>query len=154
MANAAETIDHITLEKLVEAGAVRGACVVGHAGGWGVVIQYGMTERVLAARRGAVRVFRKFETLVGYLKDLGISQFSVNAADFDVATLKTSRVRPDASERMKKAFEAKEHSDWVQEKVAASLADLRPNVSHQQAMMDIQAMIDQKRKLHAAKTNA
>ena len=64
-----------------------------------MVTQYGMTERVLAARRGAVRVFRKFETLVGYLKDLGISQFSVNAADFDVGRVQ----RPPDAARLRRA---------------------------------------------------
>ena len=74
MASTTNTIDHITLARLVEAGAVRGANIVGQPGGWGVVIQYGMTERVLAAKRGAIRIFRKFETLVAYLKDIGIAK--------------------------------------------------------------------------------
>ena len=56
MAIVVDTIDHATLERLIEAGAVRGASIVGQHGGWGVVIQYGVTERVLAAKRGAVRV--------------------------------------------------------------------------------------------------
>jgi len=43
--------------------------------------------------------------------------------------MKTSRVRPDASERMRSAFEAKAHTDWVREKVAESLADPRPHGS-------------------------
>lgn len=149
MAITAETIDHVTLERLVEAGAVRGADVIGHPGGWGVIVKYGMTERALAARRGAVRTFRKFETLVGYLKGIGISEYHVNAADFDQAAMKTTRVRPDASERMRSAFEAKAHTDWMREKVAKSLADQRPNMSHQQVMTNVQAVIDAKRKKHA-----
>lgn len=89
MPTTANTIDHVTLGHLVEAGAIRGADVIGGPEGWGVVVKYGMNERALAARRGAVRTFRKFETLVGYLKELGISQYQVNAANFDAATLKT-----------------------------------------------------------------
>ena len=150
----ANTIDHVTLERLVEAGAVRGADVIGHAGGWGIVVKYGMTERALAARRGAVRTFRKFETLVSYLKGVGISQFQVNAADFDAAALKTSRVRPDSAQRMRSAFEASAHTEWVQHKAAQSLADTRPNVSHELAMSSVQAVIDAKRKKHAAKAAA
>ena len=118
MAITADTIDQTTLALLVESGTVRGADVIGHPGGWGVVVKYGMTERTLAARRGAVRTFRKFETLVSYLKDIGISQYQVNATNFDPQTLKTGRSRPDASERMRSAFEAKAHSDWLREKVA------------------------------------
>jgi hypothetical protein len=87
MAITANTIDHVTLEHLVEAGAVRGANIVGQPGGWGVVIQYGMTERALAAKRGAVRIFRKFETLVGYLKGIGIASYQVDASHFDPVAL-------------------------------------------------------------------
>ena len=154
MSITANTIDHITLEHLVEAGAVCGADVIGHPGGWGVVVKYGMTERALAARRGAVRTFRKFETLVGYLKDIGISQYNVNAADFDAQALKTTRSRPDSAERMRSAFAASAHTQWMQEKAAKSLADTRPNVSHSQAMASAQAVIDAKRKKHASKAPA
>jgi hypothetical protein len=150
----ADTIDHTTLERLVEAGAVSGADVIGGPDGWGVVVKYGMTERSLAARRGALRTFRKFETLVSYLKGLGIFQYNVDAANFDAASLKTTRARPDSSERMRNAFEAKAHADWVQQKVAQSLSDSRPNVSHAQVMADAQAVIDAKRKTHASKTKA
>lgn len=154
MSTTANTIDHVTLEHLVEAGVVRSADVIGHAGGWGVVVKYGTTERTLAARRGAVRTFRKFETLVGYLKDIGISQYNVNAADFDARALKTTRTRPDSAERMRSAFEASAHVKWMQEKAAKSLADTRPNVSHVQAMASAQAVIDAKRKKHASKAAA
>lgn len=148
------TIDHTTLEHLVEAGAVRGADVIGHSGGWGVVIKYGMTERALAARRGVVRTFRKFETLVSYLQGVGISQYHVNAADFDAAALKTTRVRPDSAERMRSAFEASAHTKWMNEKVAESLADTRPNVTHKSVMKKAQAVIDTKRKQHASQATA
>ena len=154
MTSTAETIDHTTLARLVEAGAVRGADVIGHGGGWGIVIKYGRTQRALATRRGDVRTFRKFETLVSYLKELGISQYSVNATDFDPQALKTSRVRPDASERMRSAFEAKAHTDWVREKVAESLADPRPNIPHRQVMDEVQALIDSKRKQRASKATS
>lgn len=122
MATTRETIDHVTLQHLVEAGAVRGADVIGQPGGWGVVIKYGMTERALAVRRGAVRVFRHLETLVTYLKDLGISQFNVNAANYDPAT-STKTTRPDAAERMKRAHEAAEHDKWFREQVEAAILE-------------------------------
>ena len=52
MALTANTVDHHTLAHLVEAGAVRTANIVGQPGGWAVVVQYGTTERALAAKRG------------------------------------------------------------------------------------------------------
>ncbi len=146
MAFTTETIDHTSLARLAETGALREAAVVGRNGGWGVVVQQGSTARALAARRGTVRTFRKFETLVSYLKDLGISQYQVDAADFDPNASATSRARPDASERLRSAFEAKAHADWVRDKAADSLADARPNVAHAQVMAEAQALIDAKRK--------
>jgi hypothetical protein len=81
-----ETIDHTTLFKLAKAGVVHSAHVVGQARGWGILVKYGMTERVLAAQRShQVRIFRKLETLVGYMKSLGIPRFDVDAVNFDPA---------------------------------------------------------------------
>lgn len=118
MANTHDTIDHVTLQHLVTAGAVRGADVVGQPGGWGIVIKYGMTERALAARRGAVRIFARFETLVTYLKGIGISQFNVNASNFDPAE---RRSRPDTAERLKRTYCAAEHDRWFSEQVAEGI---------------------------------
>jgi GH25 family lysozyme M1 (1,4-beta-N-acetylmuramidase) len=153
MAITAETIDHNTLTHLVAAGAVRGADVIGHAGGWGVVIKYGMTERTLAARRGTIRTFRRFETLATYLKGVGISQYNVNAADFDLA-IKKVRTRPDSAARMKAAFESESYTAWFKEKVAKSLADPRPSIPHDEVMADMQALIKQKRAEFDAKKAA
>lgn len=118
-----ETIDQVTLSHLVEAGAVRGATIVGYPGGWGVVIKYGMTERVLAARRGAVRNFAKFETLVVHLKKMGIVQYQVDATQYDPATVKAERLREDAAERMRHAHEAAAHDKWFRAQIEQSLQE-------------------------------
>jgi len=154
MSIATSTIDQATFESLIEAGAVRGTEVVGHAGGWSVVVKYGAVERALAQRRGAVRSFRKLETLIRYLKDAGVSQFNVNAANYDAAQLKATRARPDSAARMKAAFDAAAHTEWMQHKAARSLADPRPNVPHEQVVAKAKALIDVKRKQHAAKAKA
>lgn len=125
MAHTVDTIDHATLAHLVEAGAVRGAHVVGQPGGWAVVVQYGMTERALAARRGAVRLFRKFETLAGYLKEVGIQQYQVDARLYDPTALKVERSRTDAAARMKATHEGAAYNKMFEAKVAASLAGLK-----------------------------
>jgi len=123
MAITADTIDHTTLLHLVEAGAVRGADVIGQPGGWGVVIKYGMTERALAARRGAIRNFKKFETLVGYLKALGIAEYRVNAANFDPVALKARSTRPDATARLKHAHEAAAYDTWFRHQVEEGIKE-------------------------------
>lgn len=67
-----------------------------------------------------MRIFRKFETLVGYLKDIGIADFRVHAADYDPAA-KLASARPDSAERLRRAHEAAAYDDWFRSKVAASL---------------------------------
>jgi len=150
-----ETIDHSTLARLVEAHAVRATHIIGQPGGWSVIVKYGMTERPLAATRSReVRLFRKFETLVGYLKDIGISRFDLDAANYDPQGGSTRRTRPDTSAALKRAHAASAHAQWVAEKVQASLSDLRPNVPHEDVMRQAQALINKKRKQHARKASA
>lgn len=130
-----ETIDHGSLAKLVEAGAVRAAHVVGQAGGWAVLVKYGLVERPLAAQRSRqVRLFRKFETLVAYLKDLGIVRYDVDAIHFDPAGLPSTR-RPDRSAALKKAHDAAAHREWFLQQVDIGLAEA-DNVATQFAAHD------------------
>ncbi len=145
MAITCETIDHATLERLVEAGAVHGANIVGQAGGWGVVVQYGITERILAAKRGTVRVFRKFETLVGYLRNIGIVRYQVDATEYDPEAGKAAHRRDDAAARMKRAHEAVAYDDWLRTKVAASLAGIEAGTNNQIASSEWTAIRAAKR---------
>ena len=118
-----ETIDHTTLTRLVEAQVVRAAHVVGQPGGWRVVVKYGMTERPLAATRSReVRIFKKLETLVVYLKDLGLIRFDVNAADYDPEGGKVL-TRPDTSAALKRAHAAAAHDKWFRAEVEQALQE-------------------------------
>lgn len=129
----AETIDHGTLSRLVEAGAVQGAHIVGQSGGWSVLVKYGMTERPLAAQRSRqVRLFRKFETLVSYLKGLGIARFDVDAANFDSDPATATR-RPDRAEALKRAHEAVAFDTWFRAQVQASIDDPRAHIADEDA---------------------
>jgi deoxyribodipyrimidine photolyase-like uncharacterized protein len=59
-----KTIDHSTLSRLVEIGAIHAAHVIGQAGGWALSVKYGMADTFLAAQRsGKLRLFRKLETV-------------------------------------------------------------------------------------------
>jgi len=98
-----DTIDHKTLSRLVEAGAIRGAHVIGKLGGWALIIRYGMHERPLAAQRsGQIRLFKKMDTLVAYLRTIGITHFDVDAVNYQHDPL--SGRRPDRSEALRKIF--------------------------------------------------
>jgi hypothetical protein len=117
-----QTIDHLTLSRLVEAGAVRAAHVIGQAGGWALSIKYGVAERFLAAQRsGKLRLFRKLETVMLYLKELGISNFEVDASGYDAEIAKTHHKRPDRAEALKRTHEAAEHDAWFREQVQLAL---------------------------------
>ncbi len=131
-----KTIDHGTLRRLVEAGAHVGAEVVGSGGSWGIVINYGRSSQTLAATRGKPKTFRQFETLAGYLKELGIVEYRVNAAEFEPGG--TQKEAPDrrsvtASERMTRAHAAAAYDAWFREQVQASIDDPRPSLGDDQA---------------------
>lgn len=128
-----ETIDHTTLTKLAEAGAVRSAHIVGQPGGWGILVKYGMTERALAAQRSQqVRIFRKFETLVGYLKGVGIVRFDVDAVNWDPDSL-TTRTRPDTTATLKKAHAAAAYDKWLKAEIQEAIDDTSPSIPHEEA---------------------
>ncbi|MCL2523508.1 MAG: hypothetical protein FWF20_07175 [Betaproteobacteria bacterium] len=126
----ADTIDHGTLSRLVEAGAVQGAHIIGQPGGWSIMVRYGAHERPLAAQRSRnIRLFRRFETLVSYLKGVGIARFDVDAASYDPAA---ATRRPDRSAAMKRANAAVAYDDWFRERLQASIDDPRPSIPHEQ----------------------
>jgi hypothetical protein len=133
---ATETIDQKTLSQLVEEDAVRAAHVVGHGNGWTISARYGLTERFLATKRGDVRVFRKLETLVSFLRDMGISHFDVDAAGYDPQTA-GHVTRPDRSAALREAHAARAYDRWFREQVQESLDDPGPNVPHPQVQQEM-----------------
>jgi hypothetical protein len=129
----AEFIDHPTLAKLAETGAVRTANVVAQQGGWGIEVRHGKLRRALCAQRSRdLRLFKRLETVVEYLKDVGVTNFEVNAAEYDRDALRTYS-REDVSARWKRTREAAEHDAWIHAKVRETLADPRPALSQHEA---------------------
>jgi hypothetical protein len=136
-----ETIDHATLTKLAEAGVVRSARVVGQEGGWGILVKYGMTERALAAQRShQVRIFRKLETLVVYLKGVGIAHFAVDAVNYDSRSV-TATKRPDRAAAMKDAHAAAAYTKWLKAEVQEAIEDTSPTIPHDEAMRRVRAAL-------------
>lgn len=135
-------IDHATLSRLAEAGAIDKTLVVGQLGGWSIVVRYGKSEHSLAAQRSRqVRLFKRMETLVSYLKDVGISQFEVDAADYAAESSK----RPDRADALKRAHEAAEHDRWFREQVEIGLREADdPNtvwISNEDANKEMDAFL-------------
>lgn len=59
---------------LVEAGAVRSVSIEPAPGdGWAVVLRVGMDERPVASKREDVRTWASLDTLIGWLRRLGVA---------------------------------------------------------------------------------
>lgn len=119
----AETIDHATLAHLAGAGALRGTRVVGQAGGWALMVRSGAGELALAAQRSRkVRVFKRMETLVSYLRDVGVSSFEVDTAGYSPET-SASRARPDRADALRNAHRASTHDAWFRAQVQLAMKE-------------------------------
>ncbi len=105
-----DTIDQTTLLNLVQSGAIKGANVIGQPGGWGVVVMFGHVQKALSVRRGQVRIFRRLDTLVEFLRGIGLMQYQVDASQFDPA--KNVRTNAAASLRLKTAHDAAAYEKW------------------------------------------
>ena len=77
-------VDEYTARTLVTAGAVRGARVVAQGDRWTVELQSGQAGEwvPVVASRGHVREWRTADTVIGWLRDLGVAQFSLDARAF------------------------------------------------------------------------
>lgn len=92
------------------------------------MVKYGTQERPLIAKNtGAIRVWRRFETLASYLKEMGVTQFEVDTARYDQESAATTR-RPDRAEALRKAHEAAAYDKWFREQVLAAIDDPRPSI--------------------------
>jgi uncharacterized membrane protein len=145
--NTPQTIDHATLARLVEAGAVRATHVIGQPDGWVLSVQYGTAEQFLAAQRSRkLRLFRKLETLTAYLQEIGIQRFEVDARQYSAAEAQTRHKRPDRAEALKRAHAAAAHDDWFRETIQDRLqaADQPGAVfaPHAAVMADLKAHLD------------
>lgn len=127
-----ETIDHATFNKLAEAGAINSVQVVAQPGGWILLIRYGHIESQLTTQRSRkTRLFKRLESLVIYLKDLGIERFDIDSSGFDPQIGPTG-TRPDRSAALKRAHEAAAYEQWFSEQVLISQNDDSPSLDHQQ----------------------
>lgn len=146
-------IDHQALARLANDQSMQDTVAVGQPGGWFVEVDLNGTRGRLVSRRGAVRVFSRFETLTRYLKQVGIDHFSVNAEHYDATP---TRSRPDAASRLARTHEAAEHDAWFREQVATALEEAdSPDaewVDHAPAMAKLRHRIKEgsaKRELNA-----
>lgn len=78
-----KSVDMAMAKALAQSNLIRGALVVGQTGGWGVLLQIGMDERPLRAKRGQDRIFVSLSAVQRLLvDDLGILKFTVDATHY------------------------------------------------------------------------
>ncbi|MGE7989978.1 hypothetical protein ACQKPE_02810 [Pseudomonas sp. NPDC089554] len=119
-------LDHANLSRLAETGRINATHIVGQPGGWAIQVDIDNQEHVLTAQRsGNVRLFKKLETLVSYLHDLGIERFEVDSSIWDPQQTATYQ-RPDRAQALKQAHEASAYQAWFIEQVQASRRDPSP----------------------------
>lgn len=82
------------------------------------------------------------------MQNLILSQFRSDQ-DADGVLAVTLKAQGTGFEMQIEANRAPSHNDWLREKLARSASDTRVRVSHEQVMTDAQAIIDQKRQVHA-----
>jgi hypothetical protein len=73
---AAHTINVQQLALLVDEGAVSKAVVSATPGGFAIQVN----ERLLEARRGNIRRFKKLDTVAAFLREYGIGRFEVDVS--------------------------------------------------------------------------
>lgn len=117
-----ETITHATLRELSDSGAVSQPSAVAIGARWALVVSYGNTQKMLAARNSRqVRSWASLDSLAKYLAGLGIYEFHTNARDFDPG--QKILKRPDRAEALRQAHQAAEYDRWFREQVNEALEE-------------------------------
>jgi len=112
------------LRELIAAGSVRSATLMGQRGGFAVLVQIGLQERLLANRAGAARLYARLDTAAKDLRALGLGEFGVNVVHFEPGRLRPAR--PDRAAAMKERSAAVAHDAWFRGEVEAALATPDP----------------------------
>lgn len=107
------------LRDLVSMGAVKTATILGQKGGFAVLANMGMQERILANKVGQVRMFATTDTAVKELARLGLSSFIVDITHYEKGLLRAPRT--DVVERARRASAALEHEKWFRAQVDEAL---------------------------------
>ena len=138
------TIDTAMAKQMAQASAIRGAAIIGQAGGWSVMLKLGNQEKPLGTQRtDQPRLWRSLDRCVDYLKnELHLAQFDLlDASQYDAAAA-SPRSRSDAAARMKQAHEAAAYDKWFRAQVQEAIDDPQPTIAHADVEIAMQARRD------------
>lgn len=135
----ADTIRLATARELAQAGSVRETTLIATSDGYTISFALENSERALATKDGAPRVFSGVQAAARVLAQLGITRYRVDAtatAGADPAR----RARPDRARALKRLHEDAAYLDHIREAVAESRADARPPLSNSDAGQHMDAL--------------
>jgi hypothetical protein len=121
------TVKLATARELAQTGSVRQASLLGQHGGYAIVLRVGMSDRVLATKSGAPRLFAQLDRAARLLRDeLGIARFAVDAANYAPGNVVR---RPDRAAALLQQTEDAAYAAFLRERteVAAAQADAHPD---------------------------
>lgn len=122
---------------------MRSAEVVGEKGGYVVVIRYGLTERVVAARDNTGHInrrkFASLDSVDNFLRNtVHIVDYHVASANFEPAP-RQARYEQNA-QRLKAVHESAAYDKWFRAQVQEALDDPRPAIPHDEVRKEFAAL--------------
>jgi hypothetical protein len=119
------TIDTAMAKRMVESDAIRGAAIIGRAGGWSVLLKLGTTEKLLGTQRtDKPRLWRSLDRCVEYVKsELNIARFELLDASGHSHLAAGGKTRADMSERMRDAHQASSYDKWFRAQVGQAIQE-------------------------------
>ena len=134
----------MTLEQLratARAGGVTGVTLKGQGGGFFVEIatRSGQDALLVKARSTEPRRFGNLTSALIVLRDVGIAVAQLDATNWNPDQKDMTRSRQNRAEAMRGAHEAVAYNNWLAGEIQTSIADPRPNLSHDEVMAEMDA---------------
>lgn len=137
------TIDHAGLLRLVASRTVWSVHIVAQPGGWTILVKDGATERAVVARHSdEARLFRKLDTLVGFLNSFGIVRFHVDALNWHAASTARARSSSIANSAGQVDYEV-DYNNWLKSEVQEAIDDKSPTIPHDEVVRKVRAAIEE-----------
>lgn len=126
-----------------QAGGVLGVTLKGQGAGFLVHINTRSgTDAVLAkARSNEPRRFGNPLSALNVLLELGITVGQFDASEYDPNQQQPTTANQGRAQAMRQAHEAAAYNQWLAGQIQASIEDPRPNISHADAMAELDALL-------------
>ncbi len=136
----------MTIEQLraaSNAGGVSGVTLKGQGGAFLVQIatRSGSSAVLSKARSTEPRRFGNPLAALNVLRDIGITVGQFDASEYDPAAKERDAGNRGRADAMRGAHEAIAYNQWLAAEIQASIADTRPNLSHDEVMAEMDADI-------------